>query len=427
MNNFNTYMYEIAERIVQNSGLMPGLNGYSEAVSSFLPAMLVESESLQKDHSFSYSRTTFVDKISEWEEEETDPECVYTMMEHVGLVSLSTDHESLTRHEFSTQPTTVDAFVPSPITLVFGVTTRVEASSRETWLSEGIRANTVWERSRNLANDYRAWVDHYKDGNIQIDDEESTIKQVSRVYALTHRSRTWKGKTYHDVRPQGTRTIGRNGLTSVRTVAGTYFQGNDLIIVPHRAGYSNQHGRAVWFNDPEMEHIAPHKRPGFKSSTQLITDIASSMRRIAYDECGIEELPLLADFPYTIARVSTPDRVLQMSVWMISETVGVAVAIPNSRGTRVSNFHNLNSKRRGLVSRARSMELNAYTLPFALGTDHFGNERPTSAKRTQWTRDGLPVPLVNLPNRYRYSLNKRMFDALMREERKIFVFEAAKA
>ena len=427
MNNFNTYMYEIAERIVQNSGLRPGLNGYSDAVSSFLPAMLAENESLQKDHSHSYSRSTFVDKMSEWEEEETEPQCIYAMMDHVGLVSLSTDHESLTRHEVSTQPTNVDAYVPVPISLVFGLTTRVEASSRKTWLSEGLRADIAGERSRNLANDYRAWVDHYKWGNQTIDDEEDTIKQVSRVYALSHRSREWKGKTYHDVRPHGTRSIAGNGLTSIRTVSGTYFQSNDLIIVPHRSGYSNQNNRAVWFNDPEMEHINPDTRPGFKSSTKLITDIARNMRSIATEECGIEELPLLADFPYTIARFVMPGRTLQMSVWMVTETVGVAVAIPNSRGNRVSNFHNLNSKRRGLVSRARSIDLNPYTLPFVLGTDNFGNERPTCTKRTQWARDGLPVPLVNLPNRYRYSLNKRMLKAIMYEERKIFVFEAAKA
>lgn len=422
MMNFEIYFEKQLKRIEEFEGFTPDDSTYLEARSVFRPAMSMPLDVCKNVFGRSYSQATFVDKTEDWGEDEFDGDEAYVSCPDIGLVNLG-------NHSGGT-PTMITPRSLPGLTVDLKITVKhdgtVEVTSDEWPLRERQLKQRRWLFRRSRGEYYQSRVKEAMNNPLLTHDTRDYITQAqdaAQLLSLRVVSDAYEGQTVPFVSLKGSRALDDTGLTRKRDRP--VIPPNDLVIVPHRAGYSHHYKRSVWFKNPDIPHVDPKRRPPVLTNSLPVMSVVSWLRDVAVNRCGLDLLPDQGDYPYVRGWFTIDERPIQMSIWMVTDLVGIAVAIPNSKGSGVFRFHNVNSPRRGLVSRISKVPVTPYIWPLTHEGVYGDWDVQACPSRTKWLLDGSPVPLVNLAKRFEYPLQKQVIEAIMREERKVFVLEAS--
>lgn len=438
MNEFEKYLYAKAVNITEKLGFIPGTSGFNSSVSNYLPSMCLDDVDLRRIHGFNYSQAQFNDTVDCWGDGYDRNSHSYEYESTgLGLVTfgepVDMDH-ILDEETFGqTEPRVYPGRKWNVRYRKIGndydyeeiVTTTYEYldTDKEDWLIWNVKSassNKTKVYLSDLLRQFQEGIPSYQLASL----EDEHIESLGTQFGLVKRTTVHKGKTYVDYNYQGSMSYAPSVLTRSR-MAPPHFQDDQISIVPAGASFMHTHGKTVWFDKPDLHNVAGKRNTRGARTVLTITDVARMLREHVQRECRIEDLPPLTDHPYVMGRFISRRGDQPMSIWPITDRVGIAVAVPSTqtRNRSIRDFYFSRASKTGRVSLQRSVNLSPLHLILISGVGEEGAGRDVI--RGKWLLKGCPIPLVNLPRRITPKLLHQVVDAVFSEEKKLFVFEAS--
>lgn len=232
------------------------------------------------------------------------------------------------------------------------------------------------------------------------------------------------------VNPKGWLEVPRPGVfTGAGYGSGVIYQGrvpsldlSHVRIVPSAAGYNYRERSFKWFGRT-LKICGPDRQCEHPSHIRL-SDLWDMLASDAIELLGNGVVSTASLRPLARAYIDLKNRAGStsrqgMSVWPLTQKIGLAVALPSSSdGRNVKRVYQyVDSRTTGLVSTSRT-RIPAEALELVV-SNKFG--------LLQFLGSGSPDPVLNLSTDRIDKLRKKFFRALMNEETVVFLLEGIKA